>query len=140
MRRREVIALSAAGLAGAPFVVLAQQRRPPARLGYIWIGTRGSEHSTLQGLRIGLLEFGYVEGRDYVLEERYDRHVPGAAGRLKTAHSAQRHIVAEHMREQRTRSPGRSREVIRAVQGLEAARHDGVRGILHWHTPAGIRG
>jgi len=71
MRRRAVIGGIGATLAAAPFGAPAQQQRPPARLGYIWIGKRGSEQSTLQGLRHGLREFGYVEGRDYVLEERY---------------------------------------------------------------------
>jgi len=71
MRRRAVIGGIGAALAAAPFGAPAQQQRPPARLGYIWIGKRGSGQSTLQGLRHGLREFGYVEGRDYVLEERY---------------------------------------------------------------------
>ena len=56
--------------------------------------------------------------------------MPGAAGRLKTAHPARRPIVTEHMFEQRTRSPGRCREVVCAVHRLEAARHDSVRGVL----------
>src|SRR5215204_3053742 len=71
MRRRAVIGGIGATLAAVAFGAPAQQQRSPARVGYIWIGKRGSEQSTLQGLRHGLREFGYVEGRDYVLEERY---------------------------------------------------------------------
>jgi hypothetical protein len=35
-----------------------------------------SEHSTRDGLRQGLRDLGYVEGRDYVLEERYAESQP----------------------------------------------------------------
>src|SRR5262249_17141333 len=49
----------------------AQQISKPARLGYIWIGAKDSEHPTRDGLRQGLRGLGYVEGRDFVLEERY---------------------------------------------------------------------
>jgi putative tryptophan/tyrosine transport system substrate-binding protein len=54
-----------------PVVARAQQREKPARLGYIWIGTKNSERSTLVGMREGLLQLGYAEGRDFVIEERY---------------------------------------------------------------------
>jgi len=56
--------------------VRAQQVIRPARLGYIWIGAKDSEHSTRDGVRQGLRDLSYVDGRDYVLEERYADSVP----------------------------------------------------------------
>ncbi len=49
----------------------AQAIPKPARLGYIWIGAKGSEHSTREGFRQGMRDLGYAEGRHFVLEERY---------------------------------------------------------------------
>jgi putative ABC transport system substrate-binding protein len=69
--RRELIALLAGAVATWPRGAGAQQPRKPARLGYIWIGSKGSEHSTLDGIRQGLGELGYAEGRDFMLEDRY---------------------------------------------------------------------
>ena len=68
MKRREFIA----GLSGAvawPLVARAQSATTP-RLGYVWIGARGTD-ANVAGLRQGLLDKGYVIGRDFVIEERY---------------------------------------------------------------------
>jgi len=70
MRRREFI-WAIGGAAVWALAARAQQLSKPARLGYIWIGAKDSEHSTRDGLRQGLHDLGYVEGRDFVLEERY---------------------------------------------------------------------
>ena len=75
MRRREFI-FTVGGAAAWPLAARAQQPAKPARLGYIWIGPKDSEHSTRDGLRQGLRDLGYVEGRDYVLEERYAESQP----------------------------------------------------------------
>ena len=40
------------------------------RLGYVWIGARGTDVN-VAGLRQGLLDKGYVIGRDLTIEERY---------------------------------------------------------------------
>src|SRR2546427_12790033 len=75
LRRREFITL----LGSAPAWALgahAQHISKPARLGYIWIGAKDSEHSTRDGLRQGLRDLGYVEGRDFFLEERYAESQP----------------------------------------------------------------
>jgi putative tryptophan/tyrosine transport system substrate-binding protein len=69
MKRREFITLLGGTAVAWPLAARAQQ--PPARLGYIWIGPKDSEHSTRDGLRQGLRDLGYMEGRDFVLEERY---------------------------------------------------------------------
>jgi putative ABC transport system substrate-binding protein len=76
MRRREFIGLLGGTAATWPLAVRAQQVIKPARLGYIWIGAKDTEHSTRDGLRQGLRDLGYVDGRDYVLEERYADSVP----------------------------------------------------------------
>jgi putative tryptophan/tyrosine transport system substrate-binding protein len=71
MRRREFITLLGGAAVAWPLAARAQQPAKPARLGYIWIGPKDSEHSTRDGLRQGLRDLGYMEGRDFVLEERY---------------------------------------------------------------------
>jgi putative ABC transport system substrate-binding protein len=71
LRRREFITLLGGAAAASPLAARAQQLSKPARLGYIWIGAKDSEHSTRDGLRQGLRDLGYAEGRDYILEERY---------------------------------------------------------------------
>src|SRR5215470_11160447 len=76
VRRREFITLLGGAAATWPLAARAQQPAKPARLGYIWIGPKDSEHSTRDGLRQGLRDLGYVEGRDYVLEERYAESQP----------------------------------------------------------------
>ena len=70
MRRREFITLVGGAVVASSTSLRGQELRP-ARLGYIWIGSKGSEHSTRDGMRQGLRDLGYVEGRDFVLEERY---------------------------------------------------------------------
>src|SRR5262252_3725722 len=71
MRRREVIILLGGAAAAWPLAARAQHLSKPARVGYIWIGAKDSEHSTRDGMRQGLRDLGYVDGRDYLLEERY---------------------------------------------------------------------
>jgi putative tryptophan/tyrosine transport system substrate-binding protein len=74
VRRREFIGF-VGGAAAWSVAAHAQLRERPARLGYVWIGARGSERSTLDGVRQGLRELGYVEGREFTFEERYaDSH------------------------------------------------------------------
>jgi putative ABC transport system substrate-binding protein len=68
MRRRRVLMLLAAS-AIRPTSASAQIKVP--RLGYIWQGAAGSDDATLGGLRRGLKELGYEEGRTIVLERRY---------------------------------------------------------------------
>lgn len=49
----------------------ADRNRGPLVWGTSGIGSEGSEHSTRDGMRQGLRELGYAEGRDFILEERY---------------------------------------------------------------------
>jgi putative ABC transport system substrate-binding protein len=71
MRRREFITLLG-GAAAWPLAARAQQPAPnAARIG--WLKIQGPRHTPgqLQAFREGLRALGLVEGRDYVLEERY---------------------------------------------------------------------
>jgi hypothetical protein len=70
MKRRGFITLLGGAMVARSTSLRGQESRP-ARLGYIWIGSNGSEHSTRDGMRQGLRDLGFVEGRDFVLEERY---------------------------------------------------------------------
>src|SRR5689334_5482810 len=84
MKRREFIALVGGGFVAWPGGARAQKPGVP-RLGYIWIGARGTDVSNA-GLRQGLTDLGYAIGRDLILEERYangnpDR-VPGLIAEL----------------------------------------------------------
>jgi len=69
-RRKLVIALGAGALA-APLAPFAQQRGKVWRIG--WLKIQGPRHTPgqLQAFREGMRALGLVEGRDYVLEERY---------------------------------------------------------------------
>jgi len=74
MKRREFIA--ALGSAAAwPVVARAQQSERVRRVGYVWIGTPGSDIG-LAGLRQGLVDRGYVIGRNLLLEVRYAEGQP----------------------------------------------------------------
>jgi putative ABC transport system substrate-binding protein len=72
MTRREFIALLGGAAAGWPLVANAQQPAPTAvRIG--WLKIQGPRHTPdqLQAFREGMRALGFVEGRDYLLEERY---------------------------------------------------------------------
>ena len=69
MTRRQFIKLVTGAAAGWPLVARAQQAALP-RVGYVWIGARGTD-VTGAGLRKGLAELGYEIGRSLILEERY---------------------------------------------------------------------
>src|SRR5258708_25968430 len=83
MRRREFMAgLSAAAW---PLAARAQQPGRVPRVGYLWIGAPGTDES-INGLRQGLEERGYVLGRNLTLEQRYANwsaeHVPALIAEL----------------------------------------------------------
>ncbi len=73
----------ALGFMAMPFAAEAQQAPKIARVGVLW---PVSDDTTLEGFRRGLREFGYVEGRNVVLEYRYadgkDELLPGLAAEL----------------------------------------------------------
>lgn len=85
MKRREFFGV----LSGAAFLrsasVFAQQPRKIHRIGVLWHGANAEQEAIyLAALRQGLLDFGYVEGQNIVLEmrfpgEQYDRFFALAA-------------------------------------------------------------
>ncbi len=74
MQRREfILALGGAAAASSnfrPFAVRAQQTSMPV-IGVIGAGTRGAFEDLFAAFRLGLKEFGYVEGQNVAIEYRF---------------------------------------------------------------------
>jgi putative ABC transport system substrate-binding protein len=70
MRRRDFISLVGGSAVAWPLAARAQQSAIPV-IGYLNPGSPESDAPRLSGLRRGLNEIGYVEGRDFVIEYRW---------------------------------------------------------------------
>jgi putative ABC transport system substrate-binding protein len=88
MKRREFITLLGVAVAAWPRAARSQKPGVP-RVGYIWIGARGTDVSNT-GLRQGLADLGYFVGGNLILEERYangnPERVPGLIAELLALH------------------------------------------------------
>src|SRR5713226_3339664 len=71
MDRRMFLGTLAGGLLAAPLAAQAQPAGKVPRIGYLWAGAVGSDGTTIEGLRQGLRELGYVEGQSIAIESRY---------------------------------------------------------------------
>jgi putative ABC transport system substrate-binding protein len=91
MKRREFITLLG-GAAAWPLSARAQQAAVPM-IGYLSIGSPESDAARLTGLRQGLNETGYVEGRDLVIEYRWAGNQPDRLPML-AAHLVQARVAA----------------------------------------------
>jgi putative tryptophan/tyrosine transport system substrate-binding protein len=70
MRRRDFITAIAGSTLAWPLAASAQQPAMPV-IGYLNFGSPESDAFRLTGLRRGLNETGYVEGRNFVIEYRW---------------------------------------------------------------------
>jgi putative ABC transport system substrate-binding protein len=75
MKRREFITLIGSAAVAWPLAARAQQPAMPM-IGYLNFGTPESDVSRLTGLRRGLNQTGYVEGRNLVIEYRWAGNQP----------------------------------------------------------------
>ncbi len=71
MRRREFITLLGGAAAAWPFAARAQQPTNIRLIGFLGTDTESNSVPWVDGLRAGLREFGYFEGKEIVFEFRY---------------------------------------------------------------------
>jgi putative tryptophan/tyrosine transport system substrate-binding protein len=73
MRRRDVITLLG-GAAAWPLTAHAQQPAKIPRIGYLGLGP-AAQDTRVEGLRAGLRDLGYIEGKDIIIEFRWAEKV-----------------------------------------------------------------
>jgi ABC-type uncharacterized transport system substrate-binding protein len=71
MRRREFIGLIGAAAASRPRALWAQQADKLYRVGYLSLGSAAAEATRFDALRAALAAFGYIEGKNLVIETRW---------------------------------------------------------------------
>ncbi len=71
MRRREFITLLGGTAATWPLVARSQQARKVPRIGFLGLSSPSTFASRLEGFRLGLRDFGYVEGTNITIEYRW---------------------------------------------------------------------
>ena len=81
MKRREFITLVGGAAAAWPLAARGQQSGLPV-VGYLNLGSPESDASRLTGLRRGLNQSGYIEGRNFVIEYRWAGNQAGQLSAL----------------------------------------------------------
>src|SRR5262245_4736340 len=71
MRRIGLAVVLALSVFHAPLFAEAQSTATIPRIGYLWSGPSGSDPTETGGLRQGLRELGWIEGRNIAIEYRY---------------------------------------------------------------------
>jgi putative tryptophan/tyrosine transport system substrate-binding protein len=69
MRRREFITLFGGTAIAWPLAAHAQQPPKAARIRYL--SAASAPDANIESVRQGMLNIGYIEGRDFVIEARY---------------------------------------------------------------------
>ncbi len=82
-RRDTVLALLVLG--ATPLTAHAQQAKPPRRIGFFVLTTAAPSAEWLAAFRVGMADLRWVEGRDFVIDERYGDGKSGAAPALAAA-------------------------------------------------------
>jgi len=100
--RRRLLVVGAAALA-APPVVFAQAPGNPLRVGFLVPTTRNGYAPRIEGVKTGLRELDYIEGKTLLIEyrsvedDRYDR-LPDLAAQLVALKVALRRALAVRLR------------------------------------------
>ena len=71
LNRRGVIALLVGAAAAPTLPAIAQAPVKRAVIGLLLAGSNAATQQRRSGFPLGMQELGYVEGRDYVIEDRY---------------------------------------------------------------------
>jgi putative ABC transport system substrate-binding protein len=71
MKRREFIAALGGAVAAWPLAARAQQAGKVPRIGFLGLASSSTFTSRLEGIRLGLRDFGYVEGTNITIEYRW---------------------------------------------------------------------
>ena len=71
MRRREFIKLLVGAAVAWPVTARAQQTGKMPRIGFLGLASPSTFASRLEGIRLGLRDFGYIEGTNIIIEYRW---------------------------------------------------------------------
>jgi len=83
MRRRQFITAASGAFVALPFMARAQQIARIPRIGVLWhAGSAEEEGRYFSGLIDGLLEYGYTEGSNIILEHRFPNEMPDRFRRM----------------------------------------------------------
>jgi putative tryptophan/tyrosine transport system substrate-binding protein len=97
MKRREFIALVSGAVAAWPLAARAQPSERVYRIGFLGVASHAGYAAQVDGLRRGLRQLGYEEGKNIVIEYRwaedqYDR-LPELAAELVSLNV---HVIVTH--------------------------------------------